>query len=387
MINNDIITFKALEQAMMDTDIILSYDPVIENLLLASKKTVDNKCRTKEDCETMIKNINVEIKSFNTAMENMVLIAGDLKNNKINKDEFVSSITPNVNILKSQCVGLGLIAKESLTENDISVADENISIVRNFMIKTKDLIIEKMNSFNKNDSSLDSFINACESMQITEEGFNLDTKKVFYTEIKEVMIVYKQARKLSRKKDIVSLLESKKLFKSIIPMIHDVKNKINKLDEKTSIWSNIKGTFLPMIKLSYDIPYYYSGDDKKMIVQSGLTYMSDEKLSDAMSKSTGSTLKSRIQMRLNIFIKTIEKYLEYINEDIDDIKKEEEKKVVKESFATIMESLNEGINVCCDKDDDEDYSEDEEEKDDDIDELIDSLDDNNEDEDVIECKK
>ena len=148
---------------------------LLDKLLTQVRTTVDVKCTTLEKCNEMAVSIATEATKFNDCMSTMADAGKQLKDNTISKTEFRDMIAPSVTELKAQCAIIGKIDPEFTLESAIS--DENISLIRSFIIETAKVVDEKMKAFEsvtEADEEVDSFISLCDDMKIATEGKGKD---------------------------------------------------------------------------------------------------------------------------------------------------------------------------------------------------------------------
>jgi hypothetical protein len=203
--------------------------------------------------------------------------------------------------------------KESKTpakESSVTISDEHISTMREFIIGTRNLINEKKLSFGGEvDASLEGFINSCESMTIAEEGVNLQTAKMIRgKDVKEARNLVKAARKLAKSRSKESLEKAIAMLKDARALVDKAKKEIDSMPEPMTTWEKLKAAFtpiftmLPSSEVKQVIPTYNYGGNGGM----SLTVIS-ETTEDELSESTASQLKKTLQQILNLLLKNIDK--------------------------------------------------------------------------------
>ena len=328
---------------------------VLESLLETAKNTIENKCKSVEDCDKMLEVITTEAAKFNTCMGNMANVGKELRDSIITKEQFKQNIAPAINELKTNCESLGIVV-----ESTSLISDENIATMREFIIGTRNLINEKKLSFGGGvevDASLEGFISSCESMTIAEEGVNLQTAKMIRGQaVKEARKLVKGARKLAKSRSKDSLEKAIEMLKEAKVLVNEAKKEIDSMPEPMTTWEKLKASFTPIFTLlpssevKQVIPTYNYGGNGGM----AFTVIS-ETTEDELSQSTASKLKKTLQQILNLLLKNIDKDLSSFEKELTRVSSK-----ANESADTIDGLLFElCLESYTDEDDDDDCCDDE----------------------------
>lgn len=112
----------------------------VEKMLASLTKTINKKCKTPEDCDTMLENIASEEAAFNGALTAMKEAAQAFKDGTITKKEMKDKIKPEAKKLKKTCNILKLSDINDKTDN---VTDEELQNLKDFLVGAKDAINAK----------------------------------------------------------------------------------------------------------------------------------------------------------------------------------------------------------------------------------------------------
>lgn len=136
-----------LENEEIANESLFKNSVTVDDLLEKVKAAVE-KCESCEDCEKLLDKLKDEEDKFNKCFEDMKEAAKKFKDGKIDKEELNKVIVAANEEIKKCC---DLLALRDVDENADELKDADIKLLRDFLVKSREVIEEKCESFGDSD--------------------------------------------------------------------------------------------------------------------------------------------------------------------------------------------------------------------------------------------
>lgn len=162
-----------LENEEIANESLFKNSVTVDDLLEKVKAAVE-KCESCEDCEKLLDKLKDEEDKFNKCFEDMKEAAKKFKDGKIDKEELNKVIVAANEEIKKCC---DLLALRDVDENADELKDADIKLLRDFLVKSREVIEEKCESFGDSDSDSDDEEEIDEDKAETEEKSEKEEKE------------------------------------------------------------------------------------------------------------------------------------------------------------------------------------------------------------------
>lgn len=144
-------------------------DSMLENI----RATVDEKCKSEEDCDKFLEGLEKEIEKFNDAVGTFKEAAIDMKDGKIDAAGLKERIAPAVASLKKSC---NMINVDVIDADTDKITDDEIKTLKAFLEGAREILNEKKENMSNASEcgTCESFFNMIDDLE-TYEAMEADT--------------------------------------------------------------------------------------------------------------------------------------------------------------------------------------------------------------------
>ena len=154
-----------LENEEIANESLFKNSVTVDDLLEKVKAAVE-KCESCEDCEKLLDKLKDEEDKFNKCFKDMKDAAEKFKDGKIDKEELNKVIVAANEEIKKCC---DLLALRDVDENADELKDSDIKLLRDFLVKSREVIEEKCESFGDSDDEGEEEEDEIDSEKESEE--------------------------------------------------------------------------------------------------------------------------------------------------------------------------------------------------------------------------
>ena len=255
-----------LENEEIANESLFKNSVTVDDLLEKVKAAVE-KCESCEDCEKLLDKLKDEEDKFNKCFKDMKDAAEKFKDGKIDKEELNKVIVAANEEIKKCC---DLLALRDVDENADELKDADIKLLRDFLVKSREVIEEKCESFGDSDDEDedeeekeekdeksdveedDEEMDAKENMidfdlddDIATEGNNLDARAAEKEYGTKAKILAKEAKKLYKEGNYSG---AKAKYEEAAGLLDNLVKEVDSLEP--SVASGVLGTWAYNLKIS-----------------------------------------------------------------------------------------------------------------------------------------
>lgn len=198
----------------------------VEDLLASAQSKINASCKTVDDCDSYLANIENETEKYNNALNEIKLTAEELKNGQIDQETFAGRVKPYMAELKNSCDILDLAVGNSDTEG---LSDSDIVNLKTFLIGVREIILRRREELSRDlggdtpNETLESLVSFLSGNEIVIEGKIKDAasnlKAKLKSKKKEASELVEEARDDIKSDDLADatrkLSKAKKVYQDI----------------------------------------------------------------------------------------------------------------------------------------------------------------------------